>query len=159
MKCVEEIDKKTADEKWTYGPTREFFTLDEALSYYKMQCGSLVSMALVMCGVFSEDDLIKEYKDGHTGKQWNSPGKIRKAMQEKNFEKITDKYELQPGDIICYNEGSAGWGYHIEIFAGYDKDGNALIYSSGDDKNIQKEGPQAIRTISGTWEAYRVPES
>lgn len=156
MKWVIEIDKKTAQELWTYGATPENTDVEGALNTNRkqMQCGSLVSIALIMMGFFTEEDIRAEYG----GVQYNSPARIRTALINHDCEKINDENELKPGDIICFWERDQGWGKHIEVFAGYDENGGILVYSSGGTTLIQTEGATKKSLRGKTWEAYRLPE-
>lgn len=83
MNYVITTHNKTSSEKWTYGATNERLDVEGTLnqSNKQMQCGTLVSTSLVLCGYLTEDDLRET--EGSEAIQWNSPARIRNALIEK----------------------------------------------------------------------------
>lgn len=164
MAAVIAIDKLTAEEGWTYGTSPENVDVEGVLSTNKkqMQCGTIVSVPLITIGFLTYADMSND--DGQV--QYNSPERLHTALTNKASQNIgeiiKDPKGLEPGDIIFfYNEKNCSWQSHVEVFAGYDDNGNILVYSSGSTEGLQTEGSMKsfMSYTSNRWEAYRLPKN
>lgn len=169
-----EINKMGVEQKWTYnclGATRVLNNL-RGKKKASVCCADGASAALVLAGIFSEEDiantkkLTKDSCGGYGGNNESATG-LQAFLITQGWTKISKIEDLQPGDIVfvrpmndvnfsCIkNQGTKRAG-HVEIYAG-----NGTVYNFGNTKDISTMGPHK-RTYSYSGEyafiaAYRVP--
>ena len=109
---------------------------DSKESYKNVCCATYVSWVLKEIGYLKDDD-IKSKETMHKSVLLNQLFKEKKEQ----FTEVDESQGLKAGDILFYDYGS-GKG-HIEIFAGYDENGDKVIYNCGSDYWIASEFPSA----------------
>ena len=109
---------------------------DSKESYKNVCCATYVSWVLKEIGYLKDDD-IKSKETMHRSVLLNQLFKEKKEQ----FTEVAESQGLKAGDILFYDYGS-GKG-HIEIFAGYDENGDKIIYNCGSDYWIASEFPSA----------------
>lgn len=122
VNSYEECGKSTANGS-KHGLNRTF---EESKTGYKHSCcATYVSWVLQECGYLSDSE--------HT----NSANTLQSLLTSKGWIRISSVSELQPGDILCYNN-------HVEIYAGDNK-----IYNAGSGNSIRNSSPSnRSRTFS-----------
>lgn len=88
--------------------------------YHHACCATYVSWVLQEAGYLSASE--------HS----NSANDIRTIMERKGFQRISNKSDLQPGDVLCYD-------HHVEIYAGNNK-----IYNAGSGNSIRNSAPSNL---------------
>lgn len=119
--------------KFTYGYKKDADSWASAKKYKKETCATMVSQALQETGVLKPKTMIWSTEDGNVGYIAHGKNKVsevkkrlKKYMYIKRVKKLFKKCkdDLIPGDVIV-------WKHHISVFAGFDKNGNAVFYDSG----------------------------
>ena len=108
-------------------------TFEKSKTSKKTCCATYVSWVLQETGYLTEDE--------HSN---SAPGLRDYLLNQKNWIKITNVSDLQPGDVICYTG-------HIEIYAGDSK-----VYNAGSGSAIRGNSPQE-KNVSSMMYALRAP--
>ena len=110
-------------------------TFEESKTGYQNSCcATYVSWVLQEAGYIDDAE--------HT----NSSGELNNLLISKGWQIITNRDELEPGDILYYNYG------HIEIYAGDGK-----VYNAGSGENIRSQAPKGNGISSKLTHGLRPP--
>ena len=102
--------------------------------YHHACCATYVSWVLQASGFISDS----EHTDSAEG--------VRNLLVRKGWKQISSALDLQPGDVIYYNNG------HVEIFAG-----DGTVYNAGSGNAIRGSSPQR-KNVSKMTSAFRAPQ-
>lgn len=106
--------------------------------YHNTCCATYVSWVLQETGYITKKEHIDNYLNG-ANNLWN-------YLIKKGWTEVTDKSNLQPGDILCYNN-------HIAIYGG-----RGAQYDAGNKALLEHEAPCKIVGGLDTQKILRAPD-
>ena len=130
FKSLKKVGKKISKANFTYGKSSKT-NFKDSKKEKRSFCADYVTWALQENGDLPYSMRIYGSRSGKLS------GSGKKAIL-KNYKLIeckkkTSKIKFKPGDIICLYKLSGKFGWHMMVFAKYDKNGNPLWYSGGTD--------------------------
>lgn len=162
IKTVEGLHEKWSSEGWTYGHYGKSgllygdYTFEDIINSPNktLVCATDVACTLYRNGYVTEEDFTFPDSKGNPCFNPHNPSAVVRVATNKGWQKITNKDDLKPGDLIAYYE--KGTCKHVDFYAG----GN-LFWTAGSTEGIQATEPvdkgenwEHIRK----WEGYRLPE-
>ena len=139
MSVAAEYDKKLSDEKWVYSRDDYRYVIGgdiEASTNHHMKetcCATFVNSILYLAGYVPENIMNTFSYNGSTS--------THDFYLKKGWDEVALK-DIQPGDLVFYQNGAEYPYGHIEIYAG-----DGMTYSAGGTEDIMTKGPDnPVRT-------------
>lgn len=170
VRSAENIEAVAKQAKWRYDCWAKWNNLKKAYNdktFTRLCCAEFVSLVLYDAEIFSDSDItgMLEFNKNNCGdnRGWTCATGVQSFLMKKGWIKITDKSQLQPGDIIFsnpqYNKMPTGDCYpekkragHVAIYLGDGISLGAHGKSKGDPIN-----PYRVNVPSNFICAYRAP--
>ena len=150
LEAAQKFDARMSIEGWEYSNNGLIYhgdgtnTIEDVANHPNkiINCAGYVAGVLYNAGELTTEDILNSNKEGRFNA--NYPINIKTAMVNNGWEKQNDISKLEPGSLLYYPDANGGDG-HIEIFGGWDENGDAIIYNGGNIDALQHLGPEGMK--------------